>query len=122
MEEFQQLFSPAGSFKNYRNAKKGASSKGAVLPYIGVPLSDLTFAEDGNPDILPNTNLINFSKRELLSKIIVEFQLNQTQSYNFNVVEPLYSFFQDLPTNDEKELYDLSLQLEPRGAQKSEIK
>lgn len=122
MAEYQELFNPASSFRNYRGAKKVASSKGPVLPYIGVPLSDLTFAEDGNPDFLPNTQLMNFSKREVLSKIIVELQLNQSAAYTITEVEPLFSFLKDLPLNDEKECYELSLQLEPRGAQKQEIK
>ena len=44
---------PSNSYRNYRATRKEATSKGPVMPYIGVPLSDLTFSEDGNPDNLP---------------------------------------------------------------------
>src|SRR5688500_9633776 len=114
---------------------------------LGVSLSDLTFAEDGNPDFLKQVfhwtfsnkclmrmkdgKLINWTKRELISKIIMDVQLNQQPSYTFpgisllsfcvaevrKVLEPLYTFLLQLPCAEEKELYDLSLLREPRQQQ-----
>lgn len=61
---------PANSFKAYRNAQKEANFKGASLPYLATSLRDLTFTEE-NPDMIgQNNNLVNFSKRELICKII----------------------------------------------------
>lgn len=52
------------------------------MPYIGVPLSDLTFAEDGNPDFYNSSeDYINFSKREIICKIIMGVNCD---SINFN--------------------------------------
>lgn len=80
-----------------------------------IPLSDLTFTEDGNPDELhDDKSLINFAKRELICNIIRQVQLNQQPPYMFPVVEPLNTFLRELPYADEKSLYDLSLIREPR--------
>eukprot|EP00027_Filamoeba_sp_ATCC50430_P005468 CAMPEP_0168560888 /NCGR_PEP_ID=MMETSP0413-20121227/11301_1 /TAXON_ID=136452 /ORGANISM="Filamoeba nolandi, Strain NC-AS-23-1" /LENGTH=1108 /DNA_ID=CAMNT_0008592221 /DNA_START=186 /DNA_END=3513 /DNA_ORIENTATION=- len=117
LKKMQETFNPANSFKIYRQARYEATSKGPVMPYIGVPLSDLTFAEDGNPDHLQNDpNIINVSKREIIGKIIMDLQLNQQQSYSIPVVEPVHTFLTDLPYSNEKDLYDLSLLREPRGS------
>ncbi len=37
-------------------------------------LKDLTFIEDGNPDIITDFKLINFNKRTQLSKIILKIK------------------------------------------------
>jgi hypothetical protein len=94
----------------------------------------LTFSEDGNPDFLPgkfSTNRffltffsedkkakieqINFAKREIICKIIMDIQLNQQDNYPFPIVENIASILNDLPFLEDKELYDLSLVCEPRG-------
>jgi len=81
-----------------------------------VPLSDLTFTEDGNSDSLNNDpRVINFAKRELICEIIShEILLNQQQTYKFPVVEPVHTFLIELPSMNEQLLYRLSLQREPR--------
>jgi hypothetical protein len=75
-------------------------------------LSDLTFAEDGNPDMLdrpPEGNkkieYINFAKRDIICKIIFDVQLNQQEGYPFPVVEHVANFLHDLPCMEEKDLY-----------------
>ncbi len=103
--------------------------------------------EEGNPDLLDG--LINFKKREMIFNVISEIQQYPSLSFNFSLyaifsyyllfqriyqqvpythvgVEQMIAYLVELPIIDdtkqmEKELYDLSLQLEPRGAQKSEI-
>ncbi len=85
-------------------------------------MSDLTFTEDGNPDELQNNKeLINFAKRELIYNIIVQVQLNQQKTYTLPIVEPLYTFLLEVPTLNEKELYELSLQREPRNAEANQV-
>lgn len=86
-------------------------------------MTDLTFAEDGNPDTVPSSKdpavqLINFSKRELICQIINTLQLYQSTPYTFPVVEPVHTFLRELPSLDEKSLYALSLRLETRRAPK----
>jgi hypothetical protein len=85
----------------------------------GTYLTDLTFIEDGNPDTIDGQ--INFKKRELVFKVIQEVQLYQSQPYTYPVVEPIATFLADLPNLGEKELHELSLLLEPRDAELSQI-
>lgn len=75
-------------------------------------LSDLTFIEDGNPDLIGN--LINFQKREMVSKVIIELQVYQQTPYNLTVIPKISSLLKRLPVKTEKELYQLSLLREPR--------
>ncbi len=63
-----------------------------------------------------NESIINWSKREMISKILQEIKLKQQSSFTFPVVEPINTFLTELPFLEEKELYDLSLLREPRGA------
>ena len=113
-QKIQQLFDPSQSYRNYRKAHYEATSNGACMPYLAVYLSDLTFAEDGNPDYIDDKNIINFAKREIICNIIRKIQLNQHPPYNFPIVQPLHTFLQQLPYFTEKDLYDLSLLREPR--------
>eukprot|EP01114_Cavostelium_apophysatum_P011471 TRINITY_DN2574_c0_g1_i1.p1 TRINITY_DN2574_c0_g1~~TRINITY_DN2574_c0_g1_i1.p1 ORF type:complete len:785 (-),score=212.30 TRINITY_DN2574_c0_g1_i1:43-2397(-) len=115
LQKYQGIFDPSNSSKIYRAARNEATSKGPTMPYIGTTLSDLTFAEDGNPDNLQdNKNLINFAKRELICKLVMDFQLNQHPTYNIQPSEPVYTLIAEMPFTEDKELYDLSLIREPR--------
>jgi hypothetical protein len=76
-------------------------------------LSDCTFIEDGNPDTTKD-GLINFQKRELVYKAISDVAKYQQTPYQFPITEPLYTFFVELPGCNDKDLYNLSLQYEPR--------
>lgn len=48
LAELEALMTMTGSFRVYREHLAHVSPP--AVPYIGVSLSDLTFAEDGNPD------------------------------------------------------------------------
>jgi hypothetical protein len=106
----EKMMSFSMNYKNYRQALH--KSTPPSLPYIGHYLSDLTFIEDGNPD--RSGDLINWQKRELVHKVIAEIQLYQNLNYKFPVVEPINTFLTELPSLTDKELYDLSVSLEPR--------
>jgi len=116
LEILQVLLNPGSSFKNYRQELHNANPP--CLPYLGTYLTDLTFMEDGNPDMSPpktgKLKLINFAKRELIYNVIRELQLYQQNAYKFPVVEPIHTFLLSLPFGDEKDLYELSLLREPR--------
>jgi len=124
LESLQDTLSPTFSFKKYREALR--ASLAPCLPYLGTTLADVTFTEDGNPEFVcspqaPNKNLINFAKYELISNILLEIQLYQQTAYTFAVIEPIYLFILELPTFQEDELYQLSLKLEPRNTERSQI-
>jgi hypothetical protein len=83
-------------------------------------LSDLTFIEDGNPDNTADGK-INWQKRSLLFKILLEFTDMQRACKYTEVKEYLpatmrKSFLHRLeePLKSSQELYDISLRLEPR--------
>lgn len=48
----------------------------------------------------------------------MDFLHNQHPPYNISPYEPIYTFVEELPSLEEKVLYDLSLVREPRVAQK----
>ncbi|GAM22778.1 hypothetical protein SAMD00019534_059530 [Acytostelium subglobosum LB1] len=131
-DDLEKIMNSESSFKNYRT--RLAASRPPLLPYLGVHLTDLTFMEE-NPDIVnievaPNhhVDLINFTKRMLVFKVISLVQQYQQQSYNLQPVHQIQEFL--LSINDYKgesldhyqqHLHRESLRREPRKAQKSDI-
>jgi len=107
-----------GSYKNYRSAL--ASVVPPCIPYIGVYLMDLTFTDEGNPDKIGN--LINFNKRNLVGKIISEIDMYRREKYVELKKTSVAQFIEQLPRLSEKELYQRSLECEPRDAPKSSLK
>jgi son of sevenless len=84
---------------------------------LGVYLSDLTFIEDGNPNMLRNNEkLINFSKRMKTTEVIRDLQQYQTVPYPFQRVNDLQIWLDNELSNSSEiqELYHLSTQVEPR--------
>ncbi len=88
----------------------------AIYTCSGTYLSDLTFIDEGNPDTLQG--LVNFAKRKLTYGVIAEMQRYQQVGYQYRVVTSLEKFLKNLPSKEDKALYDLSLLREPRGAEK----
>lgn len=82
----------------------------------------MTFSEDGNPDLIQeDPPIINFGKRELISKVVRDVLMHQTATCTIQEIEPVYTFVAQLPMFDEKELYELSTHREPRGAEQHEV-
>lgn len=77
----EDIMKPANNYSNYRKllSKRKDLLKDQVpsLPYIGIFLKDLTFIEDGNPDVFVDKRL-NINKINMLGntlRIIKAFQL-----------------------------------------------
>ena len=81
-------------------------------------LTDLTFIEDGNPDMIQaeGGEEINFAKRKMVFKVIQEVLLYQQRPYTFPSVDPIRTFLLSFPHGNDKSLYKLSLAHEPRAA------
>lgn len=90
-----------------------------MVPYLGVYLTDLTFIEDGNSDMLPapQNNYINFDKRKKISKSITEIKMYQQIPYFLMDVDQIQEFLLGVQGIDEKMLYKRSLVVEPKEEQ-----
>jgi len=89
---------------------------------LGVYLSDLTFIDEGNPDFVDDAKtVINFGKRQLISKIIDEIKRYQNESYLYPCIEPIHSFLVELPMFDNNALYAISMSYEARENNEKKI-
>ncbi|KAJ3253570.1 hypothetical protein HK103_000478 [Boothiomyces macroporosus] len=108
------------NYADYRQALKRSALP--TLPFLGLFLTDLTFTEDGNPDMRNNGKLINFDKYSRISKIISDLMRYQVP-YPITEVPEIQDYLQqsiqDRGTRDVQDLYELSLRLEPRDERAS---
>lgn len=74
--------SPIHSLLLFAFVRAGILSDHDAPRYLGMYLTDLTFIEDGHPDLTPN-GLINFMKRRQIALVIREIQQFQNDAYNF---------------------------------------
>jgi son of sevenless-like protein len=122
LEELRETMNPSRNFGNYRDLLRKTSPPS--VPFLGFYLTDLTFIEDGNPDMLKDApHLINFAKRARVADVIREIQQYQEIPYAFQPVPELQDFLGmqfDL-VRESEDLYELSLQLEPKEREDEKI-
>ena len=89
----------------------------------GVYLTDLTFIEDGIPSILKRTSLINFGKRAKAAEVIRDIQQYQNVPYPLQPVPELQDYILSnmQAAGDVNEMYEKSLQVEPREREDEKI-
>lgn len=107
-----------------RNTSKRILKVGAnIRALAGVYLTDLTFIEDGIPSIIKKTNLINFAKRAKTAEVIRDIQQYQAVGYSLQPVPELqdYIISNMQAAGDVHEMYDKSLQVEPREREDEKI-
>ncbi|KAI9366778.1 ras guanine nucleotide exchange factor domain-containing protein [Zopfochytrium polystomum] len=120
LQIFETLRETMDSTKNFSRYRETLHSiNPPCVPFLGFYLTDLTFIEDGSPNFLKSQgdgDLINFAKRMKTSEVIREVQQYQNVPYLFTPVHELQEFLTESfeHTVDEGDLYNLSLQLEPR--------
>ncbi|KAJ6233793.1 guanine nucleotide exchange factor [Anaeramoeba flamelloides] len=116
LEEFDQLMSGKGAYKTYRAALKSAFLKGqSCIPFIGIHLTDLTFLDESRSDYDENGE-ISKSKLETMVTVISNILVFQTRPYSLTDVPRLQEYFTDFPGLNNDQLYELSLQREPRNS------
>ncbi|KAG0231882.1 hypothetical protein BGX31_005329 [Mortierella sp. GBA43] len=113
--ELQQLMGVAKNWADYREELHNVNPP--CVPFVGMYLTDLVMIQDGNPDFLKKSNtLVNFYKRVKTAEVIREIQQYQSVPYCLTAVPEIQAFIRrgmDSTKSDE-ELYNMSLQLEPR--------
>lgn len=118
MAALEKLIITDQNYKVLREVMKKAEPPS--IPYLGLSLTDLTMIDEGNPHL--HGNLFNFTKRMAIYNVISNLQSFQHKPYAFKPVESIAKFLREIPTQEEKSynkrLWDVSLQYEPRGAEK----
>ncbi|CAJ0754824.1 11099_t:CDS:10 [Entrophospora sp. SA101] len=122
LEGLNRVMNSTKNFFAYRETLHSVNPP--CVPFLGVYLTDLTFIEDGNPNILKKqTNIINFSKRMKTAEVIREIQQYQSVPYNLTSVQEIQVFIETnlKDSDDVANLYDKSLALEPREREDEKI-
>ncbi|ORZ34163.1 ras guanine nucleotide exchange factor domain-containing protein [Catenaria anguillulae PL171] len=129
LNDLRQITDPTKNFATYRELV--ASVQPPCIPFLGRYLSDLTFLEDGNPNVLkipgqpaPGEDgaspdapvLVNFSKRAKTADIIREIQQFQVLPFHLKPVTEVQEYLLGMINHNREsgELYEISLNREPR--------
>ncbi|TKX22699.1 RasGEF domain-containing protein 1 [Elsinoe australis] len=121
LEAMRRLMGSTKNFLEYRETLHKANPP--CIPFFGVYLTDLTFIEDGIPSIIKKTNLINFAKRAKTAEVIREIQQYQNVPYALQPVQELQDYIlrNMQSAGDVHEMYERSLQVEPREREDEKI-
>ncbi|KAH3757092.1 protein son of sevenless [Pelomyxa schiedti] len=89
-----------------------------LVPFMGMILSDLTFAEDGNPDRIPdNPQLINWAKMKIIGRILEQLKRWQQVPFNLTPVPVIQNLINSAEAQmPQPDVYQASLKIEPRGS------
>ncbi|XP_011638409.1 ras-specific guanine nucleotide-releasing factor 2-like isoform X3 [Pogonomyrmex barbatus] len=116
IERLQHIVSSDGRFRNLRDALHRCDPP--CIPYLGLYLTDLSFIEEGTPNV--TEGLLNFSKMRMISHVIREIRHFQQTPYKIELVTKVTNYLLDTSLLlNEKDLYRMSLELEPRTSRLS---
>jgi RasGEF domain len=110
--DLNELVHPRKSSLNMRTALHNADPP--CLPYLGMYLTDLVFICEGNRDLLDG-GFINLEKHRMVARVIDEIRLYQNKMYDFPEIPAFMQRVNSAPSRSDDELYNLSLQVEPRA-------
>ena len=114
-QKLTQVVSHEKSFTKLRESLKNIEPP--CIPYVGLYLTDLTFIDVGNKDLLQSKTgcqLHNFEKRVSSANIIKEVILFQDSSYTFTPVPLLQTMIMFAKFIDDEEAYKTSVMVEPK--------
>ncbi|KAJ3446761.1 guanine nucleotide exchange factor [Anaeramoeba flamelloides] len=105
-------------YKNYR--KLISTCELPALPYFGVFKKDLVYILDGSTRTVEG--LINFRQRKHVYNIVRQIKKFQKVRYNFISISQIQELFkQKLSNKTSKQLFEISLQNEPRGSTRTSL-
>jgi hypothetical protein len=111
--KLNQFYDSKGNFKKLRDAmEKNVDCVG--IPYLGMYLIDSMFIEERHRD--EKSDMINWTKRKLQSKLISEIQSYQKDPLEIPDFPELRKRLLDYFPLEMEELYALSLQIEQKGS------
>lgn len=121
LESMRRLMGSTKNFLEYRESLHKANPP--CIPFFGIYLTDLTFIEDGIPSIIKKTQLINFAKRAKTADVIRDIQQYQNVPYGLQAVPELQEYIlrNMQSAGDVHEMYERSLQVEPREREDEKI-
>ncbi|KAM3422547.1 hypothetical protein BST61_g45 [Cercospora zeina] len=121
LESMRKLMGSTKNFNEYRDALHKANPP--CIPFFGIYLTDLTFIEDGIPSVIKKTALINFAKRAKTAEVIRDIQQYQNVPYGLQPVPELQEYIlrNMQSAGDVHEMYERSLQVEPREREDEKI-
>ena len=111
-DKLNDLMSDSSGFKAYRATLN--SCQPPCVPFLGLYLTSLVLIETGNKDFLSDSGLINFEKRHKIAKVIEEMTSYQRTPYSFAKVDFIQNYLLNQKVLGEEEIYQRSLDLEPR--------
>ena len=114
LHEIEKLMDPHLNYQTYREIESKRKEQ-QLIPFLGLYLKDLTFANDGNAKMLPN-GLVNFTKAWGVFDIIERAYQFQLIAPSIQEEPPAYEYCKKLTALPEKRLYKYSLLAEPREA------
>ncbi|KAI9373685.1 ras guanine nucleotide exchange factor domain-containing protein [Aspergillus egyptiacus] len=120
LEQMRRLMASTKNFGEYRETLHLANPP--CIPFFGVYLTDLTFIEDGIPSLTPS-ELINFNKRTKTAEVIRDIQQYQNSPYLLTPVSELQDYILSnlQSAGDVHDMYDRSLEIEPREREDEKI-
>ncbi|XP_032666543.1 ras-specific guanine nucleotide-releasing factor 2-like isoform X3 [Odontomachus brunneus] len=117
IERLQHIVSSDGRFRNLRDALHRCDPP--CIPYLGLYLTDLSFIEEGTPN-LTEDGLLNFSKMRMIAHVIREIRHFQQTPYKIELITKVSNYLLDTSLLlNEKDLYRMSLEIEPRTSRLS---
>lgn len=121
LESMRKLMGSTRNFNEYRESLHKANPP--CIPFFGIYLTDLTFIEDGIPGVIKKTQLINFAKRAKTAEVIRDIQQYQNVPYGLQPVPELQDYIlrNMQSAGDVHEMYERSLQVEPREREDEKI-
>eukprot|EP01130_Rhizamoeba_saxonica_P010406 TRINITY_DN4262_c0_g1_i2.p1 TRINITY_DN4262_c0_g1~~TRINITY_DN4262_c0_g1_i2.p1 ORF type:complete len:1129 (+),score=235.78 TRINITY_DN4262_c0_g1_i2:21-3407(+) len=139
VEQIETELSNENAFKTYRDTlNRCLENKEPCLPYLAVHLSDITKTGEANDDFITSENsehlMINMAKLRMLYKsvkLLTDIQNRPYQELIDKILNPrdpqvsssIHMFIRCMESvnTSEEELYNLSLEREPRGCNIKEL-